>query len=269
MEKTKIDWCDSTWNPVTGCLHGCEYCYAREITRRFGKNLPDCSDFASRNKGLHLLDSRIDATPYPFRFEPTFHAYRLNDYINKSGRKIFVCSMADLFGAWVPDNWIEEIFAACKRASQHNYLFLTKNPQRYLNLEIAGKLPKKDNMWYGVTITNMEQVLRAYETIGFLPGGANVFFSIEPLHEDISRHSIWDNMSVNRYMEWVIIGAETGSRIGKIIPRKRWIENIVIDCREAGIPVFMKSSLKDIWGEPLIQEFPKELKGGQQPWIKD
>lgn len=29
--KTKIDWCDSTWNPVTGCLHGCAYCYARKI----------------------------------------------------------------------------------------------------------------------------------------------------------------------------------------------------------------------------------------------
>ena len=36
MNKTKIDWCDSTWNPVTGCLHGCEYCYARGIANRFG-----------------------------------------------------------------------------------------------------------------------------------------------------------------------------------------------------------------------------------------
>lgn len=35
MDKTKIDWCDSTWNPVTGCLHGCEYCYARRIAERF------------------------------------------------------------------------------------------------------------------------------------------------------------------------------------------------------------------------------------------
>lgn len=35
MDKTKIEWCDSTWNPVTGCLHGCEYCYARQIAERF------------------------------------------------------------------------------------------------------------------------------------------------------------------------------------------------------------------------------------------
>ena len=34
-KKTKIDWCDSTWNPVTGCLHGCPYCYARGIAERF------------------------------------------------------------------------------------------------------------------------------------------------------------------------------------------------------------------------------------------
>lgn len=103
MNKTKIDWSDSTWNPVTGCLHGCEYCYARGIANRFGKNLPDFSYFANTNKGLHILDNKIDNTPYPFCFEPTFHAYRLDEYANKKGRNIFVCSMADLFGEWVPN----------------------------------------------------------------------------------------------------------------------------------------------------------------------
>lgn len=269
MNKTKIDWCDSTWNPVTGCLHGCEYCYARGITGRFGKNRPDFSDFACRNRGMHLLDNRIDAEPYPFGFEPTFHAYRLGDYIKKRGRNIFVCSMADLFGVWVPDGWIEEIFASCEKAPQHNYLFLTKNPKRYIDLEMAEKLQKEDNMWYGVTITDMKQVERTYETVGFLPGSAHLFFSIEPLLEDIACHPSWSAMSVNRYMEWVIIGAETGSRRGKIIPERNWIKDIVLDCMEAGIPVFMKSSLKDIWGESLIQEFPKELKGGYRSCAKD
>lgn len=117
MDRTKIDWCNSTWNPVTGCLHGCEYCYARGMTRRFGKQLPDLSDFARRNKGLHLLDNKIDHNSYPYGFEPTFHAYRLNDYIGKKGRNIFVCSMADLFGDWVPDSWIEEVFDTCDRAA--------------------------------------------------------------------------------------------------------------------------------------------------------
>lgn len=260
MEKSKIDWCDSTWNPVTGCLHGCEYCYARNIAKRFGKNLPDLSDFASKNKGLHLLDNKIDSTPYPFGFDPTFHAYRLNDYVGKKGRNIFVCSMADLFGKWVPDSWIEEVFGACGRAPQHNYLFLTKNPVRYPLLQDKDKLIKKPNMWYGNTIANKEQMeISDYET-GLLGGKARTFYSIEPLLEDITESVFWENSCGKRYMDWVIIGAETGHRKDKIVPKRKWIENIVSDCKKEDIPVFMKSSLADIWGEPLIQEFPVKLR---------
>ena len=61
-------------------------------------------------------------------------------------------------------------------------------------------------------------------------------------------------------LEWVIIGAETGRQKDKVIPKREWIEDILNECRKADIPVFMKSSLVDIWGEPLMQEFPKELK---------
>ena len=68
MQKTKIEWCDYTWNPVVGCKHGCSYCYARKISTRFNGN-----------------------------FEPTFYPKRLNDKMPKKPSKIFVCSMADLF----------------------------------------------------------------------------------------------------------------------------------------------------------------------------
>ncbi len=246
MNKTKIDWCDSTWNPITGCLHGCEYCYARGITNRFGKNLPDLSDFASKNKGLHLLDNKIDSTPYPFGFEPTFHAYRLNDYLGKQGRNIFVCSMADLFGKWVPDSWIEEVFKACEKAPQHNYLFLTKNPARYVDMSEKSILKSSDNMWYGSTVTAMEEYFSSKKTY-------NAFLSIEPMLSSISPSTI-------EGVKWIIVGAETGRRKDKVIPKREWIEQIVEDCRNADIPVFMKSSLADIWGEPLIQEFPRKLR---------
>ncbi len=59
--------------------------------------------------------------------------------------------------------------------------------------------------------------------------------------------------------EWVIIGAETGRRKNKVIPKRQWIEYIVNECKKAGIPLFMKSSLADAWRAPLIQEFPKQL----------
>ena len=244
MEKTKIDWCDSTWNPVTGCLHGCEYCYARSIAKRFGKNLPDLSDFANKNKGLHLLDNKIDSTPYPFGFEPTFHHYRLNDYAGKKGRNIFVCSMADLFGDWVPDSWIEEVLKACEKAPQHNYLFLTKNPKRYAELEKKGILKAADNMWYGFTNTKT-----GHKVLEF-PENSRFFVSVEPLLEPVRPY----------ITHWTIVGAETGRRKDRVIPKREWIEQIVEDCRKCDVPIFMKQSLAEIWGEPLIQEFPEGLK---------
>ena len=243
MNKTKIDWCDSTWNPVTGCLHGCEYCYARSIAKRFGKNLLYLSDFASKNKGLHLLDNKIDSTPYPYGFEPIFHAYRLNDYIGKKGRNIFVCSMADLFGKWVPDEWIQEVFAACEKAPQHNYLFLTKNPGRYFELINNTDFFAKENMWFGYSYTGKES--KQWWNPDY-----NIFASVEPILEPIE---------VPR-CKWLIVGAETGRRKDRVIPKREWIEHLVYYCGKWNIPLFMKSSLADIWGEPLIQEFPEVIK---------
>lgn len=250
MNKTKIDWCDSTWSPVTGCLHGCEYCYARGIANRFGtKN--QCHNFYGGHPigKIHELEEPAVVTetgkksPYPFNFEPTFHKYRLNEYQNKKGRNIFVCSMADLFGDWVPDEWIEEVFKACDNAPQHNYLFLTKNPFRYEMLHQKGILRKRDNMWYGYS---MPKNGCDY----WYDSQYKTFESMEPLLE----------MVAVPHSKWTIIGAETGSRKNKVVPQRKWIEHIVNKCREGNIPVFMKSSLSDIWGEPLIQEFPEELK---------
>ena len=218
------------------------------MIKRFGKNLPDLSYFASKNKGLHLLDNKIDSTPYPFGFEPTFHAYRLNDYTRKKGRNIFVCSMADLFGGWAPDDWIEEVFKACKKAPQHNYLFLTKNVKRYVEYGV----PMEENMWYGTSITK-EVDMHLFNS---LPVGCNTFVSIEPILEDLE---VEKHNTMFRLVDWFIIGAETGRRRNKVIPERKWIQDIVNECQKCNKPVFMKSSLADIWGEPLIQEFPKGL----------
>lgn len=261
MNKTKIDWCDSTWNPVTGCLHGCEYCYARKMANRFSDYEGGfCLTSKEHNDGdvfkplfvldekryKHINNAKSRYEPYPFGFEPTFHRYRLNDYIGKKRRNIFVCSMADLFGEWVSDSWIEEVFASCEKAPQHNYLFLTKNPKRYVELSEKGVLKSSDNMWYGSTVTDMEEYFSSEKTY-------NTFLSIEPMLSSVSPSTI-------EGVKWIIIGAETGRRKNKVVPQKEWIERIAKDCKRRNIPVFMKSSLSDIWGEPLIQEFPKKLK---------
>ena len=92
MNDTKIEWCDMTWNPVTGCLHGCEYCYAKKVAHRFDGKVFDTSPLPG---GLHVLEDRPPWPPYPYGFAPTFHRYRLGDPASKTkGKTIFVCSMA-------------------------------------------------------------------------------------------------------------------------------------------------------------------------------
>ncbi|MCM1478295.1 MAG: phage Gp37/Gp68 family protein, partial [Muribaculaceae bacterium] len=162
MNKTKIEWSNSTWNPVTGCLHGCEYCYARKIANRFGGINKIVESAAEEGIGLDdvyfrnpeyfyeldepVRNSKGKAEPYPTNFYPAFHRYRLDIPQKwKDPRTIFVCSMADLFGDWVPNSWIEEVIEACRNAPQHSYLFLTKNVKRYAEYGV----PTSGNMWYG------------------------------------------------------------------------------------------------------------------------
>ena len=274
--KTKIDWCDATWNPVTGCLHGCEYCYARRIAERFGGCWrldlpPDTSwrgnvgerklmgDYARHNDGkCHVLDDpeiecavfdppsgyRGKVKPYPYYFSPTFHRYRLGEPQSwKKPRNIFVCSMADLFGEWVPDAWIQEVFEACEAAPQHRYLFLTKNPSRYSRLYKEGKLPHLIDCWWGASTPRMDD---SYNI------GYKTFASIEPIYEDFSSAEA-------PLCGWVIIGAETGNRKGKIVPRKEWISTFAKKCEYDGVPVFMKESLRELMGSDFRQEFPWEV----------
>lgn len=102
---------------------------------------------ADGGEDLYVLDTPMlneNGNPlvYPFGFDPTLHRYRL-DYLEKlkMGNNIFVGAMADVFGNWVPDEWILEIFNICRKSSIHNYLFLTKNPERYERIDAAGTLP--------------------------------------------------------------------------------------------------------------------------------
>ena len=291
--RTKIDWCDATWNPVTGCLHGCEYCYARRIAERFRAREiydPECQCqrhliergmLTGTRKPLELdypwdqknKDGSITNAAYPFGFDPTFHRYKLDEPQRwKKPRTIFVCSMADLFGDWVPDEWIAEVFRACEAAPQHRYLFLTKNPARLCKMASAYKirrwnekhekkphpqteeyaqtlsLPSHENWWFGSTLDNKNA--RRFQGDNHF----NTFTSIEPLREfmDVGLGSFGSD-------EWVIIGAETGNRKGKIIPKREWVENIVEAAQITGMKVFMKESLRGLMGADFRQEFPWEV----------
>ena len=279
MKKTRIDWCDSTWNPVTGCLHGCEYCYARGIANRFAgcdklsTYTPNCQATWRRvnpdskpKDAIFEVDAQcppinifFDAkkqkvirriAPYPWGFQPTLRRDKLSEPSNwKKPRTIFVCSMADLFGEWVPDEWIREVFEACGAAPQHRYLFLTKNPARYIRLAKAGKLPGNENFWYGSTaVHDRMEVYWADEY--------NTFVSIEPLLERFDCNGMSE---ANSFTDWIIIGAETGNRKGKVIPEKAWVDELAEYAKRSGVPVFMKESLRGLMGDDFRQEFPWEV----------
>lgn len=283
-KKTKIDWCNSTWNPVTGCLHGCAYCYARRIAERFGGYPSDekLHEFNVRQMVRHRNDdggwNRWYKCAYPFSFAPTLHRYKLDEPRHwKKPRNIFVCSMADLFGEWVPDEWIHEVFKACEAAPQHRYLFLTKNPGRYSGLTRAGIMPHGENFWFGATFDhsnwpgedgahrihgrpvtftlNGEMVHDAGDFYYPRYPEKNRFVSFEPLLYDIGAHI------GSTGAQWHIIGAETGNHKGKVAVRREWVEHIVDYSDKNGIPVFMKESLRDLMGDDFIQELPWNRKG--------
>lgn len=251
---TKIDWCDATWNPVTGCRHGCPYCYARRIAERFGGVYMASDDALIDLDSPHTRQDNGQVNPYPYGFVPTFHRYRLDEPQEwKKPRTIFVCSMADLFGAWVPDEWIIEVLNACRKAPQHRYLFLTKNPMRYDALEDADIITDKDmNFWLGSTVTDITKDLLHFNE------ALHTFQSCEPMMKPWppAREPNRESMKRNRLPEWVIFGAETGNRKGKVIPEKAWVDNAVQMCRNMGASVFMKESLKEIMGDDFVQEFP-------------
>ena len=262
-KKTKIDWCDVSWNPVTGCLHGCPYCYARSIANRFGgyapsENPPESRKFVSTAYGsvVELWDEGGQAVwrkngkcvpaPFPFGFTPTLHRYRLDEPQSvKMPRTIFVGSMCDLFGDWVPIRWVRDVLDACLAAPWHRYLFLTKNPRKYRELGQIALLPHDDNFWYGATVTDNDGT-------GFFDSDhvIHTFLSLEPLHGPIDLDGAETDL--------VIIGAETGNRKGKVVPERAWVDSIAAQCADMGIPVFYKDSVRKLFHDLPASRFPWE-----------
>lgn len=258
MVNTKIEWCDASWNPLTGCHHDCSYCFARRIAERF-KGCNDCPDGNIYDDFITLKDKKTVTTKsgkvltaaYPYGFTPTFHEYRLGDLKKKGfGKNIFVCSMSDLFGTWVPDEVIKKVFDSCIDAPNHRYLFLTKNPRRYMELANSGLLPNEKNFWYGTTVTGPNVMY-------FYAENFNTFLSIEPILSPITKENGFSEKFAD-YINWFIFGAETGNRKDKVVPERFWVEDIVSELQKKNKPIFMKDSMKPIWGEDIITQFPWE-----------
>ena len=161
----------------------------------------------------------------------------LSNFFN---RKVFVCSTFELFHPSVKKEWRDWIFDVIEYNDKHTFQILTKFPQ---NID----RPMPDNVWLGVSITKNEDIYRRNRLV--LSNAKIKFISFEPLFENLDFH-------LYQKIDWVIVGRLTGHG-KKYDPKRVWIKKIVANCKDANIPIFLKDNLKEIWGEELIQEFPK------------
>ena len=203
-----IGWAAYSWNPVTGCEHGCPYCYAHDIANRF----------------------------YPEKFKPTLRENKLSapkdTKINpKLNNRVFTCSMGELFGPWVPDEWIGKVFENVRQNPQWTFLFLTKSPERLPALDWPS------NAWIGASIDTKARIDAVTEAFSLISGPNIKFISCEPLlGEIILPHKLLQNL------DWFIVGAKSEGK-KKVQPKIEWVEALLNQTREYDIPVWFKDNL--------------------------
>lgn len=277
MNRTKIEWTDYSWNPVTGCTNGCIWCYARAMSKRFGRS-----------------------------FEPALHPEKLSEPLKlKTSSRIFTVSMGDLFCEGVSFDDVARVWAAIWMAPWHTYQILTKRPDRMREFltkwysETSGMATRQQDfyshVWLGVSVTGPKDIWRIFELMQ-VPA-AKRFVSLEPLLEGVSLGSLtwvslpksvygdppFDNIKadpgvhrayLNRYgavsvasndgsllgikpdewdwcrkLDWVIVGGLTPTPVHK----QEWIDTIAAQCDAAEVPLF----IKDNAGYPTKrQEYP-------------
>jgi protein gp37 len=174
-------------------------------------------------------------------FKPTFHKLKLWDTFPKNPSKIFVCSMGDLFGEWVSHEWIDRVLDVVRINYKHTFIFLTKNPNRYSEFVFPA------NAWIGYSTTG-----QLYHKWDIIHQDNVKFVSLEPMAESI-------HASLKGYMhrinfQWLIVGAESGSRKNKHVVTPHMLLSTIDFARKVGMKIFVKDSLKGYFGKMLVNE---------------
>lgn len=251
MGKSKIEWTESSWNPIRAkstyggighhCEHaseGCRNCYAETLNSRFGTGLLFTRQ--NRDNVTIFLDEKMLKVPFGW----------------KVAKKVFVCSMTDLFADFVPDDMIDRMFAVMAATPQHTYQILTKRPERmekYLRAKDRvdhwvphfrdmrtkrSKTPESllqrrlPNVWLGTSIEDRKMMHARVPVLLRTPAVVR-FLSVEPLLEEISL--AW---FLGSGIGWVIIGGESGAGARPL--RLSWVRVLLAECEKAGVPVFVK-----------------------------
>ena len=225
-KNSKIEWTDSTWNPITGCSKispGCKYCYAERLSKRL---------------------NAMGVTNYKNGFNLTLQPHMLDRPLTiKKPNNIFVNSMSDLFHEKVPFEYIQKVFDIMRRAHWHQFQVLTKRSQRMFDLSKEIVWPR--NVWMGVSVENSDYVWR----INHLQNtNASVkFLSIEPLIGPIHHLDLHN-------IDWVIVGGESGPHARPM--EKDWVLTIKNICQKNDVPFFFKQ-----WGGTNKKKAGRKLEG--------
>lgn len=230
-EVDSIEWAKWSWNPVTGCLHNCPYCYARDIANHFTNAFPDGFSPAFR----------------PSRLNAPVHTQVPREAENDLGwRNVFVCSMADLFGRWVPEEWIRAVLSRVEANPQWNFLFLTKFPIRLAEFDFP------DNAWVGTTVDCQARVANAEQS--FRRVNAKVkWLSVEPMLEPLHFSDIGA-------FQWVVIGGASGStQTPEWHPPRTWSDDLRRAAEAEGCMVYEKTNLLE-----RIRDYPGHARGSDR-----
>jgi len=210
MGDSKIEWTDTTWNPVTGCdkiSPGCKHCYAETMAHRL--------------KAMGVKNYRDG-------FKVTLHPHMLDKpHTWKKPRMVFVNSMSDLFHRDVPFDFIEKVFQVMEETPRHIYQVLTKRPDM-----MPWSFNWTDNIWLGVSVEDPDYKFRI-DILRECPA-KHKFLSLEPLLEPLGKLDLSD-------IEWVIVGGESGP--GARPMKSWWVTDIRDQCLAQGVPFFFKQ-----WG---------------------
>lgn len=264
-DQSKIQWTDATWNPTTGCTQiaaGCAHCYIVTTPpfRIAGRK------FVNGSTDIRLHGERLDA-PLHWR----------------KPRKVFVNSLSDLFHDEIPDHYIGRVFDTMALSGRHTFQVLTKRPERAAALipALAARHTTRDgngwplrNVWIGTSIANQTDADKNIPALLRTPAKVR-FLSVEPLLGPVTFrwakwHEYWpegwrergetqNHLDGLRRIDWVIVGGESGPKARPC--NVEWIESVVEECREAGVPVFVKQ----LGAKPMQNGLPLKLadrKGG-------
>jgi protein gp37 len=226
MAQSKIEWTESTWNPVTGCNKvspGCKNCYAERMALRL---------------------QAMGQPNYVNGFDLTLHEHMLKRPLHwKKPQLIFVNSMSDLFHKSVPLNYIQKVFDVMWQASWHEYQVLTKRAERLQELSPYIEWPK--NVWMGVSVETQKY---AHRIECLRQTGAHIkFLSLEPLLGPLPSLDLRD-------IDWVIVGGESGPGSRHI--QEKWVTEIRDQCLKTNTPFFFKQ-----WGGVNKKKTGRSLQG--------